>query len=303
MAAFDSGGRMGDHNATAAAANGHDSAEPRLPDFLIVGAPKAGTSALFAYLDRHPAIYLPPEKEVHFFDNEWDRGIAWYMSVFADAGDRLAGEATPTYLADPDAVDRMAETVPDARLIVVLRDPVGRAHSHYWMQQAKFPDRHGFEELVRAEIADPEGFAAPGAHHRYLHKSLYLPQLQHLTERFPRERLLVLLFEELRADPEGVVRQVFRFLGVDDTVVPDNLGANVNPTRPVRSIRLRRAMLRFKAWKRLPRRVADTVDRLNRRPGYPPLDPDLRRDLDAWFAQHDADLARWLGRDLSTWWS
>src|SRR5947208_14127778 len=103
----------------------------RLPDFLIVGAMKAGTTSLAAWLRAHPDVFMPPQKEIHFFDAQWERGVPWYADQFAGAPEgALVGEATPAYMVTTAFLDRMASVVPNARLLVVLREPVARAWSH-----------------------------------------------------------------------------------------------------------------------------------------------------------------------------
>ena len=111
------------------ASGGHDvTGDGRLPAFLIVGAMRSGTTSLARYLASHPDVLFAPQKEVHFFDRNFHRGVAWYASQFAgDPTLRLAGEATPSYMYDELAVERMSHTVPHAKLIAVLRDPTERA--------------------------------------------------------------------------------------------------------------------------------------------------------------------------------
>lgn len=282
----------------------------RLPNFLIIGAPKAGTSALAAYLEAHPDVYIPPEKEIHFFNlhytidraDNYSRGLDWYRSKFEDAGAaRAVGEATPSYMLDEDAPGRIARAIPDAKLIAILRNPVDRAYSHYWYQRSVYPSPASFGDIVRAEM---RGEPSPAWRHPhpYLLWGRYLPQLQRVCVHYPRESLLVLLYEDLRSSPEETFAIMCRFLDVDERVVPANVGEVVNPTRPVRSGRLRTAMLRWHAWKRLPPQLATAIDNLNRIKGpYPPMEPELRAELLEWFAADNAALASWLGRDLSVW--
>lgn len=270
----------------------------RLPNFLVVGAPRAGSTTLANYLAEHPEVFMAPEKEVRFFDLQFDRGVDWYRSRFAAATDELAvGEATPSYMTSETTLDRIAATVPRANLIVILRNPIDRAYSQYWW----FSDaeRRSFEEAVHDEIVGERG---PGRRRRYLEWSRYLRQLKWISERFPREALSVSIMEEMELDPPGVARNVYRFLGVDETFSPSALGAVLNPASRVRWPALRLAMLRWRAWQRLPHRLVAAVERLNRAPiRYPPMDPALRARLAEWFAEDNAALARWLGRDLSVW--
>src|SRR5919106_2306555 len=106
--------------------------QPRLPNFFIAGTMRSGTTSLTRYFDDHPQVYLAPTKEIHFFDLKYERGLDWYGTHFSGAnGAPAVGEATPSYVYLRDAVDRMAATVPDARIVVTLRNPVDRAYSHF----------------------------------------------------------------------------------------------------------------------------------------------------------------------------
>lgn len=267
----------------------------RLPTFLIVGAPKAGTTALAAYLDAHPDVFIAPEKEVHFFDANHERGIDWYRGRFAGAGaERAVGEASPTYMYAPERLDRIAAALPGVRLVAVLRDPVDRAYSHYWWEYSVTETRP-FDEAVRAEMRG-EGAPRP---RRYLDGGRYHLYLDEVLRRFPRDSLLVVTLEELRADPGEVFGEVCRFLGVDAGFTPPNLGEVLNPAYRLRFPWLRRLMFRTRAWRRLPMGVAERIDAWNRVPfRYPAMDPGLRQELRDWFAPHDAALESWLGRPV-----
>lgn len=271
----------------------------RTPDFAIIGAAKAGTSALAIHLAEHPSVFMVPMKEIHFFDRYLDRGTEWYRAQFGAApAETIAGEATPVYLGDPETPARMAAIMPDAKLIALLREPVDRAYSHYWMHRAKRPDTAEFEDLARREI---EGASRPPGHPDYLALGRYVDQLEVLVRHFPRESVLVLLYEDFRAEPRQIFSEVCRFLGIDDTFEPQSLGQVINPTRRARSERMRRLMLRFKLGQRLPVGLVRWLDERNRIEGYPPIDPGLERELREWYAEPNARLAAFLGRDLSTW--
>src|SRR5262245_44744848 len=255
---------------------------------------RSGTTSLYKYLQEHPDVFMP-RKEIHFFDRKWERGLAWYHSRFeGHAGQPAIGEATPTYLAEPVALDRMAATIPDARLLAALRDPVDRAYSHYWMEHARRRDPRTFEDAVADEIAGRGGPSRSD----YLDRGRYLRQLEAVSERFPRERLCVVLFDDLRDRPGETYADVCRFLGIDDHFVPQRLGERVNRYVSFRSIRTR-GMRR-----QLPsvRRIGRIGGRLNAREGaYPPMTPDTRDGLRRYFATEVDRLAEWLGRDLSMW--
>ena len=266
----------------------------RLPTFLIVGAMRCGTSSLAHYLRGHPQVALAEQKEVHFFDAQFARGADWYRNQFIGAGSALAvGEATPNYMFKPEVPARMAALVPDARLIAILRDPIDRAYSHFRHNVARGREPLTFDEALAAER---ERQLPSRDRHDYLRRGHYLPQLQRLCEHYPRESLLVLLFEDLVADPRKVFGELCAFIEVDDSYRPPVLGTPVNATQGFRSLAVRR-------WaKPLPRRLRNAVGRVNRRAHpQPPLDPGHRAELRASLASERDALAEWLGRDLTPW--
>ncbi len=265
-----------------------------LPNFVVIGAMRSGSTSLYKYLQAHPAVFMP-RKEIHFFDRRWDRGIDWYRSRFDGyAGQPAVGEATPTYLADPVAIDRMAETIPGARLLAILRDPAERAYSHYWMERARDRELRTFEQAVADEL---DGRTRDDRSD-YLARGRYLPQLESVARRFPRDHLEVVLFDDLRDRPEATYGDVCRFLGVDDDYVPPVLGDRVNRFVAFRSMKVRGLR------RRLPTtfRIGRIVGRLNAvEGGYPPMAAATRADLRRHFAADNDALGAWLGRDLSGW--
>lgn len=279
----------------------HELSEPEgppLPTFLVIGAMRCGTTSLARYLGAHPEVFIAPVKEVHYFDRNYELGERWYRDQFKGYdGEPQLGEATQNYLYDPEPFERLADLLPDAKLVVSLRDPVERAYSHYWHKVARGREPLSFEDALDAEAArlasgDPEA----RDHFSYLDRGHYLPQLERVVSRYPREQVHVLLFEDLRDRPTETFQQLCRFLGVADDVVPDVIGEPMNVYGRFRSLRVQQVA------RRLPAPLAKVVGRLNTdRSGYPPLDPHLRRRLVDQLAGERAALAEWLGRDLSVW--
>jgi hypothetical protein len=203
-----------------------------LPDFLIVGAQKAGTTALYAYLRWHPQVTGPSFKEVSFFDRHYAKGERWYRAHLpARRRDKLVGEASPSYLFHPLAPKRAARLVPDARLIALLRDPVDRAFSHYQHEVALGREPLSFEdamdredERMRGELEhmlhDATYFSHAWWNYTYLARGRYAEQLERWFASFPREQLLVLFTEELAADTPATYRGVLEFLRVDAIDLP-----------------------------------------------------------------------------------
>ena len=283
------------------AADAQGSAGP-LPDFLVIGVPKGGTTSLAAYLAAHPGVHMAWQKEVDFFQAHWERGVDWYRTNFAAARPgQLVGEATPWYLAHPQAPERMAAVVPRARLVALLRNPVDRAYSQYWWQRAHRSEARSFAAAVADELRDP-GQVPRGMPVGYLAAGRYAEQLARVSAHFPREALLVRLTEDLAHDSAALVAEVCRHIGADPDVVPANVARSYNAAFEFRSLRLFRLMQRYRAWRRLGLGVAGRLDAWNRRRiSYAPLDPALRRRLVEHFRPANAELAEWLGRDLSAW--
>lgn len=272
----------------------------RFPTFFVIGAAKSGTSSLFRHLEGHPQVWVPPGKEIHYFDHPAATrpDLDWYRAQFAAAPPGLAvGDLTPNYLVRPWAAAEIAEVVPDARLVAILRNPVDRAHSHFQMQEAKFPVCARFEDIVAAELA---GQRIEWPHSAYIDEGRYAVQLERYLEHFEPEQLLVLLFEDLQRDPAATMKTLCVHLGVDSNFAPPNLGQRFNQTRPVRSPRLRRVMLRLHLWRTAPS-IARLLDRLNERSTYRPMSPELREELLELYTPDNARLADLLGRDLSAW--
>jgi hypothetical protein len=182
-----------------------------------------------------------------------------------------------------------------ARLVAVLRHPVDRAWSHYWLNREKRRERLSFEDALAAE---PERLATAPTPWTwaYVDRGRYVGQLQRLASLFPASQLRVLLFDDLKADPAGTFAAVARFVGVDDGVVPPAVGHKANAYRRIRSGRV------ADMTRRWPTRLRDAVGHLNTRPAaYPTMAPATRERLVAEFAEPTVELAQWLGRDLSAW--
>jgi Sulfotransferase domain len=202
------------------------SARP-LPDFLIIGAQKAGTTALYAYLRRHPAITGPSWKEVSYFDRHYGRGEAWYRGNFPNrvrARGKLVGEASPSYIFHPLGPERAKALVPEARLVALVRNPVDRALSHYHHEVALGREPLPFEDALDAEedrlggeeerlAADPSYFSRAWWSHAYKSRGRYAKQLERWLAVFPREQLLILPSEDLGGEPGRTHARVLDFLG------------------------------------------------------------------------------------------
>ena len=201
-------------------------AQPPLVNFIIAGVQKGGTTALFDYLTDFPDIALPREKELHFFDDDaldWSSpDYAAYHARFDDPAGRPCGEATPIYAYWPNSLERIAAYNRAMKLVIVLRDPVQRAWSHWRMEYARGVETQPFAWCIR-EGRQRLFEAEPWGPHRefsYVERGFYGEQAERLLALFPARQLLFLRSDELRADPGPVLNRVRAFLGLKASAAP-----------------------------------------------------------------------------------
>lgn len=269
----------------------------RLPDFLVVGAMRSGTTSLFRYLDAHPEIAMVP-KELGFFTERYGEGLEWYKNQFAAVGAaRVLGEATADYLARDSAMQRIAKILPAVRLVASLRNPIQRTQSHHGLLSARGRETRNFEEALDAEevaLAN-HGPNAPGV--IYLYHSAYDIHLERAFGLLGRDQIHVSIFERMVADPAATYGSICRFLGVDDTFLPPIIGRAVNPHVEFRSLRVRDLS------KRLPSLMRRIIARANtkRAEPRPDLEPALQARLQEYFEPRVRRVEELLGYELPEW--
>jgi hypothetical protein len=210
-----------------------------LPDFLIIGTQRGGTTALYHYLKTHPCIVPSPIVDTHFFDKKYRKGLRWYQAHFPTVWEKVCaqqvqrrafatGEASSSYLFYPHAPRRVAKTLPHVKLIVCLRNPVDRAYSQYYHALELGHEKLSFEEAIqdeeertaheREKILKDEFYESDTYTHRsYLTRGIYVDQLQAWMDFFPREQFLILKSEEFYSNPVAIFKQVSTFLKVPET--------------------------------------------------------------------------------------
>jgi hypothetical protein len=282
----------------------------RLPTFLLIGAMKGGTTSLYHYLSAHPQVATTRYKAPEFFAEEsnWHRGIDWYRRQFPPTGpDVLAvGEASNVYTKYPrhrGVPERIAQHIPDVRLIYAVRDPVARIRSHYQTRAAEGSERAPFAEAV---FSDPV----------YLDYSRYAMQIEQYLEHFPREQLLVIRSEDLRGSRESTVRKVYEFIGVDPEFAPADLDRDFYQTkdRAARSpipLPVRKTLKhRFPATRRFKELENNTLGAIRRITGSkgsrtaPPalvIPDDVRARIVDELRDDVRRLRRHVGPDFDTW--
>ncbi len=273
-----------------------------LPNYIYGGPPKAGSSWIYDLLDEHPDVFVPEGKYVQFFTDYYDRGIDWYRQVYAKAGARHVArvDLTTDYLFLPEAAERLARHIPDARIFFSLRNPVERDWSAY-----QHLLRTG---QARGKLSDE----IDSAHHLLTRCSAYSDAIERSWRLFGRENTLILLFDGIRSDPQGAADTLHDFLGVARREVsPESSGAR-NVARAARNPRLNGALkkgaiaLRAAGMSRALGKLKSSrvVDRILFSAGRV---PKLREAPEEWkflSDRHAGEIARledMLSRDLSAW--
>lgn len=257
-----------------------------LPDFVILGTQKGGTTSLFYYLLEHPYVAPTYFKEPHFFDNHFDKGFMWYRSHFSTIFEKyyvdvflkhpfITGEASPYYLFHPLTPARMAGALPKVKLIIILRNPVDRAYSHYQQVRQDGVEPLSFEDAIDREeerlageekrLLDDMRYASFNhRHYSYLARGMYADQLSIWMRLFPKEQFLILKSEDLFSNPPAILTETFEFLNIPDGVLKK----------------------RGEAY--MPYNMLS----------YDAMEPATRQRLAEYFKPHNARLYDFLGRDF-----
>jgi len=265
------------------------------PNFIVIGAAKSGTTALRHYLVQHPDVWSYMD-EIHYFDRCWERGKEWYFKHFTPNGEKIIMEKTPGYyMTDPQ---KLARVCPDAKLLMIMRNPIDRAYSEYWMWKLHGLPQYNlltFEKIV--ENLD----------HPCLDKGNYAKYLESWFQYFPREQLMFVRAEDLYTDRLNTINKVCSFLGIDE-FTPKSLGDIHTGYRPtskvltsisgffaiIRGLNKRRIMwLHWICVKGI--RATKALQLKCKKQKYPPLDPKLRERLEAYFKPYNQDLYEMCG--------
>jgi hypothetical protein len=284
-----------------------------LPNFIVIGVAKGGTTSLYRYLDQHPQIFMYADKGTNFFgyedarDWKWHdegeppllrhfhvRTLAEYEAAFAGVTDEIAiGEVSPQYFRSPTAARRIHEHIPDVKLVASLRNPAERAFSGFLMRT-----RRG------VKVRDAHEELAPEASH--VREGFYYDRMKRYFDTFPKEQIRTYLFDDFKKDPTGVVQDLYGFVGVDPEFAPDT-AVRHNPANVPRSAVLNRVFYHPRAIRSakaiLPDRLQTAAKRLRQRTQRPAptFPPDLRARLLELYRDDILKLEALLERDLSVW--
>ena len=274
--------------------------ESRLPNFLYVGPDKSGSTWLFSILRQHEEVFIPAAKDIYFFDQQYERGLEWYLDFFSKvpATASAIGEISHSYLFSSVAADRIKKCLPDVRILSSLRNPVDRCFSHYLYLVSNGLTRQSFEDELKVR---------PGL----TRSSFYADSVACYLERFGRARTRFLLFDDLEADAKHYAHEIFAFLDVS-CVDGLDFETKVRPARQARSYKAARIV----KWGAVQARhfgFPKLIGALKRSPlesllfkpyqpvNRPSINPETRKRLVEYFSKDVERLAGLLDRDFSQW--
>jgi hypothetical protein len=294
-----------------------------LPNFVIIGVQKAGTTSIYNYLKQHPQIYTSPIKETHFFQQEWTneeiekavraygankpRTLEDYLKLFAGVRDEIAiGDASPNYLLyHQTSVPLIAKYIPHAKLIAILRNPVDRAYSDYLMNMR--------EGRNKRDLIEQAKYRTQQSH--VIRKGFYYEGLQHFYDVFDPQQIKVFLYDDLKADSGKLMKEMYQFLGVDPSFTPDtskvaqkaqvpkNQAVNklLQQKNPLRSsiAKMLRGVFSVKTRQKLRTQLVQL--NMDKKGKIPPLSPQDRQELQEIYRPDILKLQELIGRDLSAW--
>jgi hypothetical protein len=288
-----------------------------LPNFIVIGAAKAGTTSLHWYLAEHPAVFMTTVKDPAYFAYGLDaegrllwgnpdlhqfpiKSLREYERLFAEAGNATAiGEASTTYLECPQSAGRIRELIPAARILCSLRHPVDRAYSDYLM----YLRGHGQRFDPARDLTATAAWAQPDSH--WMRVGRYHEQLSRYFEAFPGEQICVLLFDDLRRNSQKFVRDTYQFLDIDPAFVPDletpHMAGGLPASLMLEGLFARGARSALKPW--VPKGAANWLRRLRARSmrEAPRLPADLKKQLTGHFRDDIRKTSELIGRSLQHW--
>lgn len=276
-------------------------------DFIGLGAQKAGTSWIYACLYEHPEICMP-YKEINFFSRErnWKKGLNWYRGRFKTCPkNKFKGEYSTSYLDSATAAKRIYNNFPDAKLIACLRNPIDRAFSNYinGIKRGRVPKNWSFEDALRKDKKE-----------NYLEQGFYYKNLQYYLKCFDRDKILIIIYEDIKKDPLKFIQKIYKFLNVEESFVPSLLESRINIARTPKFVFvdriihhtakfLREKKLHKLVWwvkkKNIPTllRKANTKKEKKRT-----INPETRKRLKQTFKEDIEKLSKMLNRNLTSEW-
>jgi Sulfotransferase domain len=273
------------------------------PNFIIAGAEKSGTSSLAFYLSEHFDVFIPPIKELHFFEdlNNYSKGYDWYEKQFCGwKGEKAVGECTPFYMYDETCARKIKNQFPDMKIIFILRNPVDRAYSNYWHQVRGGKEYLSFEDALKKERKRTIKSRFHSFTYSYLEKGFYSVQIKRFLSLFDRTQLHVVKFEDLKKHPQKLLNSIYHFLEVDVLDSQETISRIKNKSALPRSRRVQ--FIARKAFKTSV--FFRAVAKVNLKCGYtdyPPMGKNTRQSLVNYYLQDIKKLENMVQTDFSSW--
>lgn len=279
-----------------------------LPNFLIIGTMKSGTTSLSSNIGEHPEIFIPRD-EIHFFNNEQNfaKGIKWYEKKFLKANrNMLIGEKTPTYCIKEKYASRIFNQFPNMKIIWIFRNPVYRTYSHYWHTKIMGEERKSFEESIKEE---DEKLNKQIFYKAYLNRSIYSQQIKNFLKYFEKKQMHYVIFEEYIHNPDEILTDIFRFLNVDDAIkIKKKRKKNVRILP--KSYFISKMMLKLGRFgkKIFPKHkifssIFQKLISMNNKKttGYPKMNIETEKELFEYFREYNQDFARITCKNIEKW--
>lgn len=288
-----------------------------IPNFFIVGAPKAGTTSLYNYLSNHPQIYMSPLKETNYFSGDFikQQNLYYkveiipneheYLSLFKGVStEKIIGEASPSYLFYPNVAERIKNFNVSAKILIMLRNPVQRAYSHYLMDKRLGYVNESFEEISCKNTDDElENLYFQ----QYVELGKYASQVKRYLEVFNEKQVLVLLFENLVNNRQKTMDVICKFLNIDLLLLSEEVkfhNAFIKSKNKIIELIYQNGIARLIIKRLLPNRGLDWVQQtLFSNNGKPILQPKVRTILEQYYKEDIIHLEQLISKDLSAWYS
>ena len=272
----------------------------RLPNFIIIGAQKAGTTTLYNALNQHPEIYMPINKELNFYFKEklFNKGIKYYKSLFQPKGQQVMGEASPGYMCHPLVPKRIFETNKDVKIICVLRNPVDRAYSQFWDNKRHLTETGSFENAF-SKYSNYQQYESGKI--GYFTRGFYADYLERYYNLFPKENILLLKTEDLKNNFEESILICHEFLGLK------NLSYKTTQIKSNESYTYNNIFYKLIFnYSFINRNIPYNIKKFSffgrtSKFSYPHLDKDIRKDLTSYFWKHNEKLEKLTNLNLSNW--
>ena len=269
-----------------------------LPNFIIPGAPKSGTTALQIYLSQHPDIYMV-NQEIHFFDNDdnFKKGIEWYKRFFKEKK-KMMGEKTPQYMYDKKVPARIHKYLGEVKLVFLLRNPIDRAYSHYWHNKRIGKEPLSFEKAIKTEEKRMKVDTKNSYLYSYKDRGQYIDQIMRYNDFFPKSKMKFVLSEELNENTREVLKNILQFLEVGSdfefTDVKKKHVGGVPRSNSLAKIAGNKFVnnIKYLKW---------GIKIINTKKIKPPIAGETRRYLQMHFSSYNQQLEKFTGLDLERW--